>query len=190
MPRYRHRGDWRIGIAAQRSSVILCDVLGHSLQEVREVVGGSVPAVKAALQRGRVRVRALAAEADDAPIPALAEPERARLKAYVERFNAHDFDAVRGMLAEDVRLEVVSRVRLGKKDVAPYFTNYAARTHWCFAAGFADRRPVMLVCDRHDPDPRPKYFVLLTWAAERVVDIRDFVFARYVMVGAEFTMMD
>src|SRR5262249_29416573 len=31
---------------SQRSSVILCDVLGHSVQEVCEIVGGSVPAVK------------------------------------------------------------------------------------------------------------------------------------------------
>ena len=77
---------------SQRSSVVLSDVLGHSLQEICEIVGANVPAVKAALQRGRLRLRALAAEADDAPVPALAEPERTRLKTYVERFNAHDFD--------------------------------------------------------------------------------------------------
>src|SRR5262245_38323758 len=111
---------------SQRSSVILCDVLGHSLQEICEIVGGSVPAVKAALQRGRSGLRTLAAEADDAPAPALAEPERARVKIFVERFNAHDFDAVRAMLADDVRLEVVNRVCVdGKKGVAPYFSNYA-----------------------------------------------------------------
>jgi RNA polymerase sigma-70 factor, ECF subfamily len=52
---------------SQRSSVILCDVLGHSLQEICEIVGGSVPAVKAALQRGRSRLRALAAGVDDPP---------------------------------------------------------------------------------------------------------------------------
>src|SRR5215475_7409 len=171
---------------SQRSSVILCDVLGHSLQEICEIVGHSVPAAKAALQRGRDRLRALAAEADDTPVPALAEPERTRLKTYVERFNAHDFDAVRAMLAEDVRLELVNRVRLdGKKSVAPYFTNYAIRPHWRFVAGFVDRRPALLVCDADDPDQRFKYFVLLAWAGERVVGIRDFVFARYAMDGAE-----
>jgi RNA polymerase sigma-70 factor (ECF subfamily) len=177
--------------ASQRSSVVLSDVLGYSLQEICEIVGGSVPAVKAALQRGRVRLRALAAEADDAPVPALAEPERTRLKTYVERFNAHDFDAVRAMLAEDVRLEVVNRVRLdGKKSVAPYFSNYAARPHWRFIPGFVDRCPAMLVYDADDPDQRLKYFVLLAWAGERVVGIRDFVFARYAMDGAELAVMD
>jgi RNA polymerase sigma-70 factor (ECF subfamily) len=176
---------------SQRSSVILCDVLGHSLQEIGEIVGGSVPAVKAALQRGRSRLRALAAEADDAPVPALAEPERTRLKTYVECFNAHDFDAVRAMLAEDVRLEVVNRVRVnGKKSVAPYFSNYAARPHWRFIAGFVDRGPAMLVYDADDPDQRLQYFVLLAWAGERVVGIRDFFAARYAMDGAALAVMD
>src|SRR5262245_2031556 len=176
---------------SQRSSVILCDVLGHSLQEICEIVGGSVPAVKGALQRGRSRLRALAAEADDAPVPALAEPELTRLKTYVERFNAHDFDAVRAMLAEDVRLEVVNRVRVdGKKNVAPYFSNYAARPHWRFIAGFVDRCPAMLVYDADDPDQRLKYFVLVAWAGERVVGIHDFFSARYAMDGAELAVMD
>ena len=177
--------------AAQRSSVILSDALGYSLQEIGEIVGGSAPAVKGALQRGRARLRALAAEPDDAPVPALSEPEHARLKAYIERFNAHDFDAVRAMLAQDVRLKLVNRLRLdGKASVAPYFGNYASRPHWRLAPGFVDRRPAALVYDGDDPDRRMKYFVLLNWADGRVVAIRDFVFARYAMEGAELVAMD
>ena len=176
---------------AQRSSVILSDVLGHSLQEICEIAGASVPSVKAALQRGRARLRILATETDDVPVPALAEPEQTRLKTYVERFNAHDFDAVRAMLAEDVRLELVNRVRLeGKKNVAPYFSNYATRPHWRFIAGFVDSCPAMLVYDADDPDQRLKYFVLLDWAGEKIVGIRDFVFARYAMDGAELAVID
>ena len=41
---------------AQRSSVILMDVLGCSLQEVCEVMDFSLPAVKAALHRGRAQL--------------------------------------------------------------------------------------------------------------------------------------
>jgi RNA polymerase sigma-70 factor (ECF subfamily) len=177
--------------ASQRSAVILSDVLGYSLQEIGEIIDGSVPAAKAALQRGRERLRALAAEPDDTPLPALAEPQRKRLENYVERFNAHDFDAVRSMLAEEVRLELVNRVRLeGKKSVAPYFSNYAARPYWRFAAGFIDRRPGVLVYDSEDPDRRMKYFVLLDWAGDRIIGIRDFVFARYVMDGAALVILD
>jgi RNA polymerase sigma-70 factor (ECF subfamily) len=177
--------------ASQRSAVILSDVLGHSLQEIGEIIDGSVPAAKAALQRGRERLRALAAEPDDAPLPVLGEPQRRRLESYVERFNAHDFDAVRNMLAEEVRLELVNRVRLeGKKSVAPYFSNYAARPYWRFAAGFIDRRPGVLVYDGEDPERRMKYFVLLDWAGERIIGIRDFVFARYAMDGAAVAILE
>src|SRR5262245_31197294 len=43
--------------AAQRSCVILKDVLGHSLDEIAALTDLTVPAVKAALHRGRTRLR-------------------------------------------------------------------------------------------------------------------------------------
>jgi RNA polymerase sigma-70 factor, ECF subfamily len=46
--------------AAQRSTVILVDVLGYALEEAADVMGTTLPAVKAALHRGRVRLRELA----------------------------------------------------------------------------------------------------------------------------------
>src|SRR5947208_11006792 len=89
---------------AQRSSVILMDVLGCSLQEVCEVMDFSLPALKAALHRGRTRLSELAGEPDDAPPPVLSPADRIRLGAYVDHFNARDFDAIRNMIADDVRL--------------------------------------------------------------------------------------
>src|SRR4030088_3099752 len=89
---------------AQRSSVILMDVLGCSLQEGCAVMDFSLAAVKAARHRGRAQLRELANEPDDAPRPMLSDADRARLGAYVERFNARDFDAIRNMIADDVRL--------------------------------------------------------------------------------------
>ena len=65
--------------------------------------------MKAALQRGRTRLRELAQEPDDAPRPIVGSRTRAA-DAYVERFNARDFDAVRGMLADDVRLDLVNQL--------------------------------------------------------------------------------
>ena len=175
---------------SQRSSVILSDVLGHSLQETSEIVDGKVPAVKAALQRGRERLRALANEVDDTTPPALGELERQRLKTYVDRFNAHDFDAVRAMLAEDVQFEVVNRLRRDGKSTPLYFGNYASRPHWQFLAGLVDGRPAMLVYDDDDPARPIKYFVLLEWAGDKVINIRDFVFARYAMEGADIEVLE
>jgi RNA polymerase sigma-70 factor, ECF subfamily len=169
---------------AQRSSIILMDVLGYSLEEIGDVTVQSIPAVKAALHRGRARLRALAQESDDRPPPRLADGERALLAAYVDRFNARDFDAVRDMLSEEVRLELVNRRRLQGREVTNYFTNYANAEDWRFAHGFIDRRPAILVYDPADP-AQPQYFILLQWAQDRLATIRDFRYARYAIESAE-----
>jgi RNA polymerase sigma-70 factor, ECF subfamily len=172
--------------AAQRGIVILTDVLGYSPQEVSDVMGSSIAAVKSALQRGRMRLRELAQEPDDRPPPALSEPERARLTTYVERFNARDFDTVRSMLADDVKLDLVNRLRLsGRTEVGAYFTNYGRVHNWRFVPGFVEGQPAILVSDPDDASERTKYFILLTWADDGLVGIRDFLFASYAMDGAE-----
>ena len=176
---------------AQRSSVILMDVLGYSLDEIGGVTGASIASVKAALHRGRTRLRELSQEDDDAPPPVLAESERAQLAAYVDRFNARDFDAVRDMLADEVRLELVSKSRLsGRSDVSRYFTNYSRIDDWHLAPGFVDRRPALLVRDPADPSGKPGYFVLLGWERNRIMTIRDFRHARYAVVDAEVIALD
>jgi RNA polymerase sigma-70 factor (ECF subfamily) len=176
---------------AQRSSVILMDVLGYSLEEIGSVMDVSLASVKAALHRGRARLRELAQEPDDVPLPILAEPERALLAAYVERFNARDFDAIRDMLADEVRLDLVARLqKKGRTEVAPYFDNYARLEDWNFVPGLVDRRPAVLVRNPSDPTGKVAYFILLQWKGDRVANIRDFYFARYATEGAELLMLD
>ena len=172
--------------APQRSSVILKDVLGYSLEEIGHVMAISMPALKAHLHRGRSRLRDLAREPDDAPIPVLAEPERRRLATYVERFNARDFDAIRDLLADEVRLEVVNRTRLeGRREVDKYFHNYGLTHDWQLAPALVDGRPALAVRDPNDPLARVTYFILLQWRGDRLVGIRDFRYARYVADDAE-----
>jgi RNA polymerase sigma-70 factor, ECF subfamily len=171
---------------AQRASVILMDVLGCSLQEVCEIMDYSLPAVKAALHRGRTQLRELAQEADDAPPPRLSQADQARLTAYVASFNARDFDAIRAMIADDVRLELVSKTRMrGKAEVSRYFGNYSKVSDWHLVAGSVEGRPAILVFDPSKPDGQPKYFMLLGWTADKVATIRDFRHAPYVIEGAE-----
>jgi RNA polymerase sigma-70 factor (ECF subfamily) len=176
---------------AQRSSVILMDVLGYSLEEIGGIMDSSIPAVKAALHRGRERLRELAQQPDNLPPPALKESERALLAAYVDRFNARDFDAVRDMLADEVRLDLVnSWQRKGRKEVAKYFENYGRAADWHLVPGLVDRRPAVLVRDPAKPSADPNYFILLAWAGVRIVTIRDFRYVRYVTDGAELLAMD
>jgi RNA polymerase sigma-70 factor (ECF subfamily) len=175
---------------AQRSSVILMDVLGYSLEDIGAVTDATIPAIKAALHRGRTRLRELALEPEDAPIPALPQHERALLAAYVDRFNARDVDAVRAMLADEVRLDLVARHKLaGRSQVSKYFGNYANIQDWHLVPGLVDGRAAALVCDPGDPIGQPRYFVLLNWTADGVIGIRDFRYARYAIEGAEIVML-
>jgi RNA polymerase sigma-70 factor (ECF subfamily) len=172
---------------AQRGSVILMDVLGCSLQEICEVMDFSLPAVKAALHHGRTRLSELAKEPEDLPRPMRSEADRARLGAYVDRFNARDFDAIRNMIADDVRLDLVNRTRMnGKAEVSKYFGNYSKVHDWLLKPGLVEGRPAILVFDPGAPSSKPKYFMLLQWDGDKVATIRDFRHAPYVTEGAEF----
>ncbi|QND63913.1 sigma-70 family RNA polymerase sigma factor [Mesorhizobium loti] len=175
---------------AQRSSVIMMDVLGYSLQEISATLDTSIPAIKAALHRGRHRLRHLADEPDDRPVPRLSDAERLLLDAYIDRFNARDFDAVRDMLADEVRLELVARTRLnGRKEVSTYFSNYSRVQDWHLVPGFVEDRPAILVRDSDDPAARPCYFILLAWQDGKLLTIRDFRHARYIADGAELFVL-
>ena len=163
------------------------DVLGYSLREVGEVTDLSLPAVKAALHRGRARLRELADEPDDRPRAELSQAERDRLGAYVAHFNARDFDAIRAMIADDVRLDLVNRARLkGKAEVSRYFGNYSKVADWHLVPGLVEGQAAILVFDPVEAGSGPKYFMLLQWSADKVATIRDFRYAAYVIDGAEY----
>src|SRR5689334_22229072 len=128
---------------AQRGCVILKDVLDHSLDEIAAELGLSVQAVKAALHRGRVALQAASASAPSVGSPAGASPE---LRRYAALFGAHDWDGVRALLADDVRLDLVSRRKSGgRRDVARYFGNYARTPGWRVAPARFDGREVLAV---------------------------------------------
>src|SRR3981189_2581160 len=172
---------------AQRSSVILMDVLGCSLREVCEVMDFSLPAAKAALHRGRTQLRELAHEPDDLPHQKLSDADCDRLGAYVAHFNARDFDALRAMIADDVRLDLVNKTRLnGKPEVSTYFGNYSKIADWYLVPGLVEGRPAVLVFDPNQPGSAPKYFMLLQWCADKIATIRDFRHAPYIIDGAEY----
>ncbi|RRH94628.1 sigma-70 family RNA polymerase sigma factor [Mesorhizobium tamadayense] len=173
---------------AQRCIVVLKDVLGHSLEEIGEILETTETAIKGALQRGRESLRKLA----DAPRAALPRPtlnqhDMRRLGDYVAAFNARDFDALRGLLADDVKLELVNRLRAeGKEYVGNYFGRYSDETHWHFTIGLVEGRPAILVTSPDRPDGSPRYFILIHLENGRIAGIRDFLFADYVMDGVDY----
>ncbi|TIV67767.1 MAG: RNA polymerase sigma factor, partial [Mesorhizobium sp.] len=68
---------------AQRSAVILVDVLGLTLHETCEVTGATLAATKAALHRGRAELKALASAPADVAMPKLEPEEERRLRRYI-----------------------------------------------------------------------------------------------------------
>jgi RNA polymerase sigma-70 factor (ECF subfamily) len=175
----------------QRSAVILKDVLDHSLDEVSSITGASQAAAKSALQRGRARLREFATEPADTSPAVLSGASRVLLIKYVEGFKTGDFDGVRAMLGDDVRLDLVAKQRKrGKSQVVEYYAAYAAAKQWVFAAGVADGRAAMLVYDRRISLETPAYFVALEFDGGRVVSIHDFLYARYAMEGIDLAPLN
>jgi RNA polymerase sigma-70 factor (ECF subfamily) len=169
-------------LPAQRSCVILKDVLGHSVEEIAAMLSFSVPAVKAALHRGRARLRALA---ETAPPPGPVAAPTPALARYAALFNARDWDGVRAMLADDVRLDLVSRVRRSGQEVSNYTTNYDAVSDWHLVPAWLDGREVLAVF-RAPRDARPGYFVELSFEAGKIASIRDFRYVPYIATEAAF----
>ncbi|RWB55727.1 RNA polymerase sigma factor [Mesorhizobium sp.] len=175
---------------AQRSAVILVDVLGLSLFETCEVTGATLAATKAALHRGRAELKALASAPDDMPVPRLDPEEERRLRRYIDLFNARDFDGVRALIAEDIQVDVVNRTRLrGKKEASPYFGNYDRVSDWALQLGFVDGQPAILIRNPQ-ADNAVRGFVLLEWRGDEVVRIRDFRHAPYCVAGADIHFMN
>jgi RNA polymerase sigma-70 factor (ECF subfamily) len=167
---------------SQRAAVILKDVLGYSNEEAAGILDTSLAATKAALHRGRARLRKLA---DDPIAQPHADPaDLARLQAYVDRFNARDFDAIRAMLADEVRFELVARLQGGRPAFETYFSRYAEMTAWRLSVGTIDGWLAAIVYDPAAPGGAPTGLIVVDWADGRIVRLRDFYHARYVLEGA------
>jgi RNA polymerase sigma factor (sigma-70 family) len=171
---------------AQRSAVILKDVLDHSTEEIAALLDLSVPAVSAALHRGRARLREFAMALASEP-NAPAGPVSPALARYAALFNSRNWDGVRAMLADDVRLDLVAQwKRSGRRDVSDYFTNYERLQGWRLVAGWLDGREVLAL--QNGSEASPAYFIELEFeiAGDRVLSIRDFRYAPYIGREAPF----
>ncbi|TPO08211.1 RNA polymerase sigma factor [Mesorhizobium sp. B1-1-5] len=170
---------------AQRSAVILVDVLGLSLHETCEVTGATLAATKAALHRGRAELKALASAPDDVAVPMLDPEEERRLRRYIDLFNERDFDGVRTLIAEDIQVDVLNCARLnGKKEASTYFGNYDRLGDWAVSLGFVDGQPAILIRNPQAHDA-VRGFMLIDWRGDEVVRIRDFRHVPYCVAEAD-----
>jgi RNA polymerase sigma factor (sigma-70 family) len=169
----------------QRSVVILKDVLDESLAEVAAVLDISVDAVKGHLARGRARLRQLNAAGNLVPD---ARPVSAAVARYVLLFNQRDWDGLRALLADGVKLhQSFHPPRAGKADVGTFFTIYAKSDGVRLAAAWLEGREVIAVFE-HGNDLQPSHFMWLEWSGDRISFIRDYRYAPYVAADAELVL--
>ena len=166
----------------QRSAVILKDVLDESLLEIAELLDLSVDAVKGHLARGRARLKEINARAR--ALPETLVPSSAT-SLYIRLFNERDWDGLRALLAEDVRLNQSSYpLRVGRADVGSFFSIYARSPQVRLVPARLEGREVIAVFE--DPDSsKPSDVMWLEWRGGLISFIHDYRHVRYVVADAE-----
>ena len=169
----------------QRSVVILKDVLDEPLKDIAEFLNLSVDAVKAHLARGRARLREVNAQA--APIPGK-RPVSDAVTRYVALFNQKNWDGLRSLLADDVKLhQSTYPLRVGSADVGRFFTIYATFDGVRLVPAWVEGREVIAVFEK-DAGAMPSYFMWLEWREGRISFIRDYRYARYILEDAKLML--
>jgi RNA polymerase sigma-70 factor (ECF subfamily) len=169
----------------QRSVVILKDVLDQSLEEIAAMLDLTVNAVKAHLARGRARLKAINAQA---PVKPASRPPSPAVARYVALFNQRNWDALRAMLADDVRLvQSTYPLRAGAADVGMFFGIYSRSAPVRLVPAWLDGREVIAVYE-DAAAVKPSYLMWLEWTDGRISFIRDYKYVRYVIDDAELVL--
>ena len=160
-------------------------MLDESLIEIAALLDLTVDAVKGHLARGRAHLREINAQAG--PLPD-ARPASAAVARYVALFNQRDWDGLRALLADDVKLNQSSHpLRVGPADVGLFFTIYAKSDGVWLAPAWLEGREVIAVFEDR-ADPKPSYMMWLEWRDGRISFIRDYRYVRYVVADAELAL--
>jgi RNA polymerase sigma-70 factor (ECF subfamily) len=169
----------------QRSVVILKDVLGETLMEIAALLDLTVDAVKGHLARGRRHLREINAQAEALTAARPASPAVAR---YAALFNQRNWDGLRALLADDVKLIQSSHPpRVGSADVGMFFTIYAKIDGLWLAPAWLEGREVIAVYENR-ADPKPAYMMWLDWRDGRISFIRDYRYVRYTVADVELAL--
>jgi RNA polymerase sigma-70 factor (ECF subfamily) len=169
----------------ERACVLLKDVFDYSLEEIAGLVDSTVAGVKAALHRGRLKIKA-------SPVPrkirAARNPELVQLLSlYVERFNRRDWNGVRELISADARLRVVARYAGNLVD-SPYFGRYEQWPEpWKLAVGEVEGEPMVIVLAREANTWKPRSPVRLEVVNQRIERITDYFFCPWILGAATST---
>jgi len=169
----------------ERACVLLKDVFDYSLQEIAELVDSTVGGVKAALHRGRSKIK-------DSPVATKSQapenPELVQLMdLYIARFNRHDWDGLRELISADARLKVAD-IFAGRLDDSGYFGVYQRWPFpWKMAVGQVDGEPTVIMLRRGMDTWVPHSIVRLDVVNQKVERITDYFHCPWVLEAATST---
>jgi RNA polymerase sigma-70 factor (ECF subfamily) len=111
-------------------------------------------------------------------------PASAEVARYVALFNERNWDGLRALLADDVKLVQSSYApRVGSAEVGTFFTTYAKIDGLRLAPAWLEDREVIAVFE--NGGDTPSYMMWLEWRDGRISFIRDYRYVRYVIAQAE-----
>ena len=117
-----------------------------------------------------------------------ARPVSAAVARYVALFNQRDWDGLRALLADDVKLrQSAYPLRVGAADVGTFFGIYAGIDGVWLAPAWLEGREVIAVFE-DCTDSKPSCIMWLEWRDGRISFIRDYKYVRYVLADAELVL--
>ena len=166
----------------ERACVLLKDIFDYTLEEIAELVSSTVGGVKAALNRGRMK---LAASSEPVTTRREVSPELSRLlHLYVERFNKRDWDGLRKLISADARLRVADRF-IGSLDESPYFGNYERQTVlWRLAVAEVDGDLAVVALRQYGDEWRSSSVARLRVTDQHIAHIVDYAHCPWVLSAA------
>jgi RNA polymerase sigma-70 factor, ECF subfamily len=167
----------------ERACVLLKEVFEYSLEEIADLIGSSVGAVKSALNRGRSKLSSTRPATRTSRTP---DPELNRvLKLYIERFNRRDWDGLRELISADAQLRVVDAFA-GRFADSPYFSNYERWSMpWKLGVAEVEGETVVVVLRRDVDTFSPYSFVRLHMSGQQIDRIVDYSHCPWIVPLAE-----
>jgi RNA polymerase sigma-70 factor (ECF subfamily) len=162
----------------QRAVLLLREVMQFSTAEVATMLDVSVPAVKSALQRARVRLDQLTPNEDDLTAPTDAQ-QRELLAGYISAFENSDPAALERLLRKDATLEAppLRTWYAGIRHCMPYMAAHVLGSpgHWRMLPTHANGQPAVAAYTRLSDDSYQPYgIVVLDTSREGITRITAF----------------
>ena len=164
----------------QRATLLLCDVLGWSSQEVTLLLGGSITSINSALQRARFTLGK--GYAEDKPNTSIlrTENERALLERYVQAWEQSDLDGFVSLLSKDAiyRMPPWPQWYRGRDPIRAFF-----QTAWKSYGSFhliptrANRQPAFAIytCGKSEDTWRAHSIQVLELNRDSIASLTKFV---------------